>query len=101
MAEVGTIQNIRNLSREVTESLTLQVVNQIGPCKTCEMIIGVLRQGKETSVAALLYFNWASMSSSQKKAVSANHFHVIVGDLSPEIPTDDVKALFARFGKIS
>lgn len=29
------------------------------------------------------------------------HFHVFVGDLSPEITTDDIKAAFAPFGKIS
>lgn len=30
-----------------------------------------------------------------------DHFHVFVGDLSPEITTEDVKAAFAPFGKIS
>ena len=32
---------------------------------------------------------------------SIDHFHVFVGDLSPEITTEDVKAAFAPFGKIS
>jgi len=32
---------------------------------------------------------------------SADHFHVFVGDLSPEITTDDIRAAFAPFGKIS
>lgn len=50
--------------------------------------------GKEVKV------NWATTPSSQKKDTS-NHFHVFVGDLSPEITTDDVKAAFAPFGKIS
>ncbi|KAK0149928.1 Nucleolysin TIAR [Merluccius polli] len=30
-----------------------------------------------------------------------DHFHVFVGDLSPEITTEDVKAAFTPFGKIS
>lgn len=33
--------------------------------------------------------------------VILDHFHVFVGDLSPEITTEDVKAAFAPFGKIS
>ncbi|KAM6294664.1 cytotoxic granule associated RNA binding protein TIA1 isoform 2-T2 [Aegotheles albertisi] len=30
-----------------------------------------------------------------------DHFHVFVGDLSPEITTEDIKAAFAPFGRIS
>lgn len=30
-----------------------------------------------------------------------DHFHVFVGDLSPEITTEDIKSAFAPFGKIS
>ena len=30
-----------------------------------------------------------------------DHFHVFVGDLSPEITTDDIRAAFAPFGRIS
>uniref|UniRef100_A0A3Q2GCV2 RRM domain-containing protein n=1 Tax=Cyprinodon variegatus TaxID=28743 RepID=A0A3Q2GCV2_CYPVA len=44
--------------------------------------------------------NWATTPTSQKKDTSS-HFHVFVGDLSPEITTDDIKAAFAPFGKIS
>ncbi|KAM9847796.1 nucleolysin TIAR isoform 4-T4 [Aulostomus maculatus] len=79
--------------------------------------------GKEVKV------NWATTPSSQKKDTSSkysptshlicssqslpwktklflfsfivDHFHVFVGDLSPEITTEDVKAAFAPFGKIS
>lgn len=39
---------------------------------------------------------FTSMSS-----VILDHFHVFVGDLSPEITTEDIKAAFAPFGKIS
>uniref|UniRef100_A0AAY4B608 RRM domain-containing protein n=1 Tax=Denticeps clupeoides TaxID=299321 RepID=A0AAY4B608_9TELE len=112
---------VGNLSRDVTEALIMQVFSQIGPCKSCKMIAdsagndpycfvefydhkhaaaslsamnGRKIMGKEMKV------NWASTPSSQKKDTS-NHFHVFIGDLSPEISTDDVRAAFAPFGKIS
>uniref|UniRef100_A0A8C8DNL6 TIA1 cytotoxic granule-associated RNA binding protein-like 1 n=1 Tax=Oryzias sinensis TaxID=183150 RepID=A0A8C8DNL6_9TELE len=50
--------------------------------------------GKEVKV------NWATTPSSQKKDTS-NHFHVFVGDLNPDISTEDVRAAFTPFGKIS
>ncbi|KAM4852002.1 nucleolysin TIAR isoform 3-T3 [Thomomys bottae] len=79
---------VGNLSRDVTEVLILQLFSQIGPCKSCKMIT------EEVKV------NWATTPSSQKKDTS-NHFHVFVGDLSPEITTEDIKSAFAPFGKIS
>uniref|UniRef100_A0A665TKZ2 TIA1 cytotoxic granule-associated RNA binding protein-like 1 n=1 Tax=Echeneis naucrates TaxID=173247 RepID=A0A665TKZ2_ECHNA len=117
---------VGNLSRDVTEILILQLFTQIGPCKSCKMITehtsndpycfveffehrdaaaalaamnGRKILGKEVKV------NWATTPSSQKKDTSSeivnDHFHVFVGDLSPEITTEDVKAAFAPFGKIS
>uniref|UniRef100_A0A8D2MCN2 RRM domain-containing protein n=1 Tax=Zonotrichia albicollis TaxID=44394 RepID=A0A8D2MCN2_ZONAL len=55
---------------------------------------GTTIEGHEVKV------NWATTPSSQKKDTS-NHFHVFVGDLSPEITTEDIKAAFAPFGRIS
>ncbi|XP_042561601.1 nucleolysin TIA-1-like isoform X1 [Clupea harengus] len=119
---------VGNLSRDVTEALIMQVFAQIGPCKSCKMIaddvvVSFKSAGNDPycfvefyehnhAAAALsamngrkilgkeMKVNWASMPSSQKKDTS-NHFHVFVGDLSPEITTDDVRAAFAPFGKIS
>lgn len=112
---------VGNLSRDVTEILILQLFTQIGPCKSCKMITehtstdpycfveffehrdaaatlaamnGRKILGKEVKV------NWATTPSCQKKDTS-NHFHVFVGDLSPDITTDDIKAAFAPFGSIS
>ncbi|XP_034040916.1 nucleolysin TIAR isoform X1 [Thalassophryne amazonica] len=112
---------VGNLSRDVTEVLILQLFTQIGRCKSCKMITehsstdpycfveffdhrdaaaalaamnGRKILGKEVKV------NWATTPSSQKKDTS-NHFHVFVGDLSPEITTEDVRKAFAPFGKIS
>uniref|UniRef100_A0A3P8VQM0 TIA1 cytotoxic granule-associated RNA binding protein-like 1 n=1 Tax=Cynoglossus semilaevis TaxID=244447 RepID=A0A3P8VQM0_CYNSE len=112
---------VGNLSREVTESLILQLFTQIGPCKSCKMItehtsndpycfveffehrhaataLGAIDKrkiyGKEVKV------NWATTPSSQKKDTSS-HFHVFVGDLSPEITTESIRSAFAPFGHIS
>ncbi|XP_014351112.1 nucleolysin TIA-1 isoform X2 [Latimeria chalumnae] len=129
---------VGNLSRDVTEALILQLFSQIGPCKSCKMIMDGENKGKPAfgsssfnlktagndpycfvefyehrhAAAALaamngrkimgkeVKVNWATTPSSQKKDTS-NHFHVFVGDLSPEITTEDIKAAFAPFGRIS
>uniref|UniRef100_A0A667Y350 Nucleolysin TIAR n=1 Tax=Myripristis murdjan TaxID=586833 RepID=A0A667Y350_9TELE len=121
---------VGNLSRDVTEILILQLFTQIGPCKSCKMITEVSsphfflqilsndpycfveffeHRDAAAALAAMngrkilgkeVKVNWATTPSSQKKDTS-NHFHVFVGDLSPEITTEDVKAAFAPFGKIS
>ncbi|XP_030647054.1 nucleolysin TIA-1 isoform X3 [Chanos chanos] len=112
---------VGNLSRDVTDALILQVFTQIGPCKSCKMIVDAAgndpycfvefyEHGHAAAALAAMNgrkilgkdmkVNWASTPSSQKKDTS-NHFHVFVGDLSPEINTDDVRAAFAPFGKIS
>lgn len=38
---------VGNLSRDVTEALILQVFSQIGPCKSCKMIIDVRFKARE------------------------------------------------------
>uniref|UniRef100_A0A7N6BJH8 RRM domain-containing protein n=1 Tax=Anabas testudineus TaxID=64144 RepID=A0A7N6BJH8_ANATE len=120
-----------NLSRDVTEALILELFGQIGPCKSCKMIVDTAghdpycfvefyeHRHATATIAAMngrkilgkeVKVNWATTPTSQKKDTSSKdqtylpdwgHFHVFVGDLSPEITTDDIKAAFAPFGKIS
>ncbi|OTF81035.1 nucleolysin TIAR-like protein [Euroglyphus maynei] len=47
--------------------------------------------------------NWASNSSgaSGQKTDTSKHFHIFVGDLSPEIETQQLREAFAVFGEIS
>ncbi|XP_038193244.1 nucleolysin TIA-1-like [Arvicola amphibius] len=112
---------IGNLSRDVTEALILQLFSQIRPCKNCKMIMdtagndpycfvkfhehrhgaavlaaknGRKIMGKDVKV------NQATTPSGQKKDTS-NHFRVFVGDLSPEIATEDIKTALTPFGRIS
>lgn len=40
-------------------------------------------------------------SVSDPFALVLDHFHVFVGDLNPDISTEDVRAAFTPFGKIS
>uniref|UniRef100_A0A8C5K6B3 RRM domain-containing protein n=1 Tax=Jaculus jaculus TaxID=51337 RepID=A0A8C5K6B3_JACJA len=104
MEDDGQPRTLRNgnLSRDVSEVLILYFFfSQIGPCKSRKTITDAAAAmngrkilGKEVKV------NWATPPSSQKKDTS-NHFHVFVGDLSPEITTEDIKSAFAPFGKIS
>ncbi|KAM9841481.1 cytotoxic granule associated RNA binding protein TIA1-like isoform 1-T1 [Aulostomus maculatus] len=112
---------VGNLSRDVTEALILELFGQIGPCKSCKMIVDTAghdpycfvefyeHRHATATIAAMngrkilgkeVKVNWATTPTSQKKDTSS-HFHVFVGDLSPEITTDDIKAAFAPFGKIS
>ncbi|KAM4635682.1 cytotoxic granule associated RNA binding protein TIA1 isoform 3-T3 [Polymixia lowei] len=124
---------VGNLSRDVTEALIMQLFGQIGPCKSCKMIVDTAgndpycfvefyeHRHATASLAAMngrkimgkeVKVNWATTPSNQKKDTSrlgdwtntsgiSDHFHVFVGDLSPEITTDDIKAAFAPFGRIS
>ncbi|TKS84911.1 Phosphatidylinositol 3-kinase regulatory subunit alpha [Collichthys lucidus] len=112
---------VGNLSRDVTEALILELFGQIGPCKSCKMIVDTAghdpycfvefyeHRHATATIAAMngrrilgkeVKVNWATTPTSQKKDTSS-HFHVFVGDLSPEITTEDIKAAFAPFGKIS
>ncbi|XP_014680822.1 PREDICTED: nucleolysin TIA-1 isoform p40-like isoform X2 [Priapulus caudatus] len=45
--------------------------------------------------------NWATSPSSQPKMDTSKHFHIFVGDLSPEIETHQLREAFAPFGEIS
>ncbi|KAH0502424.1 Nucleolysin TIA-1 isoform p40 [Microtus ochrogaster] len=112
---------IGNLSGDVTEALILRLFSQIRPCKNGKMIMDTV--GNDTycfvefhehrhAAAALaakdgwkitgkdVEVNRATTPSGQKKETS-NHFHVFVGDLSPEIATEDIKTALAPFGRMS
>ncbi|VDK85361.1 unnamed protein product [Litomosoides sigmodontis] len=45
--------------------------------------------------------NWATEPGSQAKVDTSKHFHVFVGDLSPEVDNKALKDAFAPFGEVS
>ncbi|KAI1707520.1 RNA recognition motif domain-containing protein [Ditylenchus destructor] len=44
---------------------------------------------------------WVTEPSSQLKVDTSNHFHIFVGDLSPEVDNKALQTAFAPFGEIS
>ncbi|KAG8185120.1 hypothetical protein JTE90_005716 [Oedothorax gibbosus] len=56
-----------------------------------------------TSQAAPLEMkvNWATSPSNTPKQDTSKHYHIFVGDLSPEIETAQLREAFAPFGEIS
>jgi nucleolysin TIA-1/TIAR len=45
--------------------------------------------------------NWATSPGNQPKQDTSKHFHIFVGDLSPDIETHQLRDAFAPFGAIS
>ncbi|CAG04721.1 unnamed protein product, partial [Tetraodon nigroviridis] len=86
---------VGNLSREVTEILILQLFSQIGPCRSCKMITDYLHFLICLSQYLFIVVNFFFLPC------ALDHFHVFVGDLSPDITTEDIRAAFAPFGHIS
>ena len=56
---------------------------------------------KRTFLDKELKVNWATSPGNQPKTDTSNHYHIFVGDLSPEIETQALKEAFAPFGEIS
>jgi nucleolysin TIA-1/TIAR len=45
--------------------------------------------------------NWATQPGTQQKIDTSKHFHVFVGDLSPEVDNKALKDAFSPFGEVS
>ncbi|XP_060572555.1 nucleolysin TIAR-like isoform X10 [Ruditapes philippinarum] len=112
---------VGNLDPSVTEGLIMTLFGQIGPCKSCKIILEpnqdpycfVEFYDHESAAAALaamnkrmclgreMKVNWATSPSNQPKQDTSKHFHIFVGDLSPDIETHQLKGAFQVFGEIS
>eukprot|EP01097_Dermamoeba_algensis_P003849 TRINITY_DN260_c0_g1_i1.p1 TRINITY_DN260_c0_g1~~TRINITY_DN260_c0_g1_i1.p1 ORF type:complete len:349 (-),score=51.87 TRINITY_DN260_c0_g1_i1:368-1414(-) len=112
---------VGNLSGRVTEGLLFEIFSAIGPVTTCKIIKD--RNGNsagygfvdyydhDTANLALTYLNgrriydqevkvnWAYAAG--QKEDTTNHFHIFVGDLSPDIDDQGLFKAFGAFGSIS
>lgn len=112
---------VGNLDPSVTEDLLTTLFGNIGPVNSCKVIREPgndpyafiefsSHEGASTALTAMnrrifldkeLKVNWATSPGNQPKTDTSNHYHIFVGDLSPEIETQTLKEAFAPFGEIS
>lgn len=112
---------VGNLDHSVSEELLCALFSQIGDVKGCKVIREpgndpyafvdfASHQGAATALAAMnkrlflekeMKVNWATSPGNQPKLDTSNHYHIFVGDLSPEIETQTLRDAFAPFGDIS
>ncbi|CAH0395768.1 unnamed protein product [Bemisia tabaci] len=112
---------VGNLDQSVSDELLCTLFSQIGPVKGCKVIREpgndpyaflefTTHQGAATALSAMnkrvfldkeMKVNWATSPGNQPKQDTSNHYHIFVGDLSPEIETQTLKDAFAPFGEIS
>lgn len=113
---------VGNLTDKVTENLLYEIFSTIGAVESCKLI-----KDKNTNESAGYGFvdffdhytaglalqqlngkniygqdirvNWAVING--QKEDTSNHFHVFVGDLSPEIDDKTLYSAFSPFGSIS
>lgn len=123
MADDGSNRTlyIGNLDPSTNEDLLYMLFSKFGVCSDCKIIreIGhdpyafvrynemrdasaaLMAMNKRNVLGRELKVNWASSPGSSGKQDTTNHFHVYVGDVSPEIDSAQLRAAFAPFGEIS
>lgn len=112
---------VGNLDVSVTEELLCALFSQMGEVKGCKVIrepgndpyaflefahhpvaaTALSAMNKRKFLDREMKVNWASSPGNQPKQDTSNHYHIFVGDLSPEIETQTLKEAFAPFGEIS
>ncbi|XP_023222957.1 nucleolysin TIAR-like [Centruroides sculpturatus] len=61
----------------------------------------LLAMNKRQCLGKEMKVNWATSPSNTPKQDTSKHYHIFVGDLSPEIETQQLREAFAPFGEIS
>jgi len=118
---------VGNLAHHATEDLIVVLFNQIGPVKGCKIIrdpgtdpycfvefqhhqaasAALTAMNKRSCLGKEMKVNWASSPgngpSATVKAVkdTSEHYHIFVGDLSPEIENETLRNAFSPFGELS
>jgi len=118
--DTNTRLYIGNLDPKVTEALLLEIFSAVGPIQGCKVIkekgtdkasYGFVDYIDHSIAAAALSslngrkiydfeikVNWAYAGT---KEDTSNHFHIFVGDLSPDIDDQALHNAFATFGSIT
>lgn len=112
---------VGNLDPSVTEELLITLFGKLGTCLGCKIIreagndlyafvefanhlsaqMALMTMNKRQFLNREMKVNWATSPGSHSKQDTSNHFHVFVGDLSPDISTNQLKEAFSPFGEIS
>ncbi|XP_050397994.1 nucleolysin TIAR isoform X3 [Patella vulgata] len=112
---------VGNLDPAVTEQLIIALFGQIGPCKSCKIIhepgndpyafvefydhssagAALAAMNKRMCMGKEMKVNWATSPSNLPKQDTSKHYHIFVGDLSPDIETHQLRDAFKIFGEIS
>lgn len=115
---------VGNLDPSITEELILALFSQMGPVNGCKIIndptnssdpycfveyldhqhaaTALHTMNKRVCLGKELKVNWAtSPGNSGPKQDTSKHYHIFVGDLSPEIETQQLRDAFSPFGEIS
>ncbi|KAK0416468.1 hypothetical protein QR680_012504 [Steinernema hermaphroditum] len=112
---------VGNLDPRVTEDFIVTLFGQIGTVTKTKVIYdggsdpyafvefadhamatqALQTMNKRSLMDREMKVNWATQPGSQAKADTSKHFHVFVGDLSPEVDNKALKEAFAPFGDVS
>lgn len=113
---------VGNLDPSITEELIVALFGQMGPVNGCKIIhdnssdpycfveymdhqaaaTALHTMNKRMCLGKELKVNWAtSPGNSGPKQDTSKHYHIFVGDLSPEIETQQLREAFCPFGEIS
>jgi len=117
---------VGNLSPHVTEDLLIALFGQIGECKSCKIIhepgndpyafvefseshsaaSALSAMNKRNCLGKEMKVNWATTSGGHQakldsKFILAEHYHIFVGDLAPDIDQQTLREAFAPYGEIS
>lgn len=112
---------VGNLDNTVTEDLLVTLFSKIGHCMGCKIIreagndlyafvefgdhtsaqMALMAMNKRQFLGREMKVNWATSPGSHNKQDTTNHFHVFVGDLSPDIESHQLREAFLPFGEIS
>lgn len=112
---------VGNLDPSITEEFLMALFGQISPVKGCKLIheptadpyafvefndtsgarSALLAMNKRQCMGRELKVNWATSPGYQARQDTSRHYHIFVGDLSPDIENHQLREAFAPFGEIS